>query len=386
MNKYKELGEYSDIVSFAHSANSPVSKLVPGEEAVQAVRKVLGFSQVSEKAMQVRVEREWEEGELACEEISWTVGYGPRTKAWLYKPKSAKKPLPGILALHCHSGYKFYGKEKIADGPEPSGCNMDKLKKRYYGGRSYVNKLAGMGFVVLVHDVFTWGSRKFPLDIIDSNAERAAEKVDSELLNWMEAELGTTQEAALYNIAASKHEQHIEKYCNLLGTTFAGVVNYEDRVALDYLASRDEVDADALGCLGLSGGGCRSGLLQAASEKIKAAVVVGMMSTYEGLLDQHVTSHTFMLFPAGWSRYGDWPDLVAARAPSPLLVQYDIDDTLFAEAGMRQADAKLKGHYKAIGASKSYRGEFYPGSHKFDVEMQESAFSWLGVTLKEGIS
>jgi len=101
------------------------------------------------------------------------------------------------------------------------------------------------------------------------------------------------------------------------------------------------------------------------------------MSSYAHLLDRHVVSHTWMFFPSGWARLGDWPDLAACRAPSPLLVQYDRDDELFPLDGMQAADARLSAHYRTAGAPDAYRGEFYPGPHKFDLEMQAAAFAWL---------
>jgi hypothetical protein len=101
------------------------------------------------------------------------------------------------------------------------------------------------------------------------------------------------------------------------------------------------------------------------------------MSTYEALLDHNVT-HTWMFFPSGWSRYGDWPDLAACRAPSPLLVQYNSQDQLFTEQGMRDADRVLSAHYASVGSPGAYEGQFYPGPHKFDLKMQAAAFHWLG--------
>ncbi|MCZ7545588.1 MAG: hypothetical protein M5R40_19615 [Anaerolineae bacterium] len=118
-------------------------------------------------------------------------------------------------------------------------------------------------------------------------------------------------------------------------------------------------------------------MLQATHEHMRAAVVVGLMSAYAHLLDRHITCHTWMFFPSGWARYGDWPDIAACRAPSPLLVQYDLDDALFPVAGMKAADARLVQHYASVGHPEAYRGEFYPGPHKFDLEMQASAFAWL---------
>ena len=88
-------------------------------------------------------------------------------------------------------------------------------------------------------------------------------------------------------------------------------------------------------------------------------------------------SHTWMLFPFGWARHGDWPDIAACRAPSPLLVQYDLQDHLFTEEGMRDAHARLQAHYARTGEPDAYTGQFYPGPHKFDLEMQLAAFGWL---------
>jgi predicted esterase len=82
-----------------------------------------------------------------------------------------------------------------------------------------------------------------------------------------------------------------------------------------------------------------------------------------------------MFFPSNWSRFGDWPDLAACRAPAPLLVQYDTEDELFTLKGMKDAHARLTAHYAF--KPEAYSGQFYPGPHKFDLEMQEAAFDWL---------
>lgn len=190
-----------------------------------------------------------------------------------------------------------------------------------------------------------------------------------------------SDEVELYNTAAYFHEHWVSKYCNILGTNMAGVVSFEDRVALNYLRSRADVDPKSIGCIGLSGGGNRAALLNATHESIRAAVIIGLMTTYPALLD-HNMSHTWMLFPFGWSRHGDWPDIAASRAPSPLLVQYNIQDELFTEDGMREAHMRLQNHYWNVGKPDAYVGQFYPGPHKFDLEMQSAAFEWLKKQLK----
>ena len=184
-------------------------------------------------------------------------------------------------------------------------------------------------------------------------------------------------DVTLYNLASNEHEHLVSKYCNLLGTSLSGVVCREDRIALNYLLSRPDVDTEKVGCIGLSGGGNRGAMLQATHNRLRAAVIVGLMSTYAATLDHNVYSHTWMLFPFHLSRHADWPDLAACRAPSPLLVQYDLDDELFTREGMYAAHEKLTRHYQKAGHPEAYAGQFYPGPHKFDLEMQEAACAWL---------
>lgn len=351
---FTHLGPYSDWPDWSGTVAARATP--PAKDQVRRrVRELLAVTD-DEAPAEVRVERTWQADGIDGEELSWSVGFGPRTRAWLLRPAGATGPLPGVVALHSHDGFKFYGKEKIADGPDPVPPSIAPMRAKAYEGLAFANRLCREGFVVLVPDVFLWGSRRFPLETIPASMHAAGDEV------------------AAYNESARAHEHLVEKYCRLLGTTFAALVSREDRIALNYLRSRPEV-GDRVGCVGLSGGGCRAALLQATSD-VAASVVVGMMSTYDGLLDRHVASHTWMFFPAGLPAELDWTDLAACRAPSPLLVQYNRQDTLFDLAGAEAADERLTAHYAE--APDAYRGLFYDGHHKFDQRMQDDAFDWLG--------
>jgi dienelactone hydrolase len=373
---FQHLGSYSDIVSEAQR-QGPVFPLAnPGKETQEKVHQVLGWNRFLDAPLDVKIEKRWERDGLDCEHISWSVGYGPRTEAWIFKPRDVQEPLPAVLALHDHGGFKYTTKEKIADGPKPVPQFIPNKRANLYGGRAWVNALAKEGFVVLVHDVFLWGSRRFSVDTIRAALGYWIETPEAELRAEWEAS-NIPAEVADYNYLARHHEHIVAKYLNLLGTNLAGVINFEDRLALRYLRSRPDVQAENVACMGLSGGGARAGLLRATADGLKAAVVVGMMSTYPGLLDHNIECHTWIFFPSGWARHGDWPDLVACQAPAPLLVQYDQDDDLFTPEGMQAAHDRLRAHYTNVGAPEAYTGRFFPGPHKFDIEMQAAAFAWL---------
>jgi dienelactone hydrolase len=371
-NYFQDLGIYSDWVEEARRQGPLYPLAVPGAATQQKVREVLGYCGGPEIPLDVRVEQSWVRDGVLGERISWSVGYGPRTEAYLLKPAENTGPLPGIVALHDHYGFKYYGKEKIADGPDEPVAALVRVRDDLYEGRAFANALVKEGFVVLVPDTFLWGSRKFPLEEMPQEIRDQAQA----LLN-ANSSMATVDEIGFYNKATGIHEHMVSKYCNLLGTCMAGVVSHEDRIAVNYLLSQPEVLAGGVGCIGLSGGGNRAVLLQATHDGIRAAVIVGLMCTYEGLLDHNVFTHTWMFFPFQWARYGDWPDLAACRAPSPMLVQYDLEDTLFTLAGMHAADARLAFHYRSVGHPEAYTGQFYPGPHKFDLEMQTAAFNWL---------
>jgi hypothetical protein len=300
----------------------------------------------------------WSADGVDCEQVSWSVGFGPRTSAWVLKPSDARGPLPGILALHDHGHFKFYGKEKIADGPEGAILTLKPFREAYYGGRAYCNLLAREGFVIVVH-----GAKL-------AEAVQTALGPEAASPDWT------------YNGAAYLHEHLVSKYCTLLGTNIGAVVAYEDRVALNYIRERSDVLAEHVGCVGLSGGGLRAAVLRATHDLLGPCVIAGMMSTYDELIDRCIAPHTWMLFPAGWSLGGDWPDLALSAAPAPLLVQYLLDDAQFTVMGMRAADAQIAAHYRDVEAPEAYRGEFYPGPHRFDAPMQQSAFSWLKTHLQ----
>jgi dienelactone hydrolase len=364
---YRHMGVYSNLVESARQQRSLWPIAAPGRETQQRFREVLGFCSGPDQALDLRIDDEWQRDGVAGQAVSWSVGYGPRTEAWVLKPAGASSPLPGIVALHDHGGFKYYGKEKIADGPNGEAQGVRGFRESFYGGRAYANELAREGYVVLVHDTFLWGSRRFPIDAMRlAVGDQSDSAGNSNLLADISA----------YNRIAGQHEHVVSKYCNILGTNMAGVVCYEDRVATNVLMTRSDVVQDRVGCIGLSGGGNRAAMLLATHDSIKAAVIVGLMTTYEELLDKDL-SHTWMMFPFNWANYGDWPDVAACRAPMPLLVQYDMEDDLFTPKGMRDAHERIAMHYQQVGKPDAYAGAFYAGPHKFDLQMQADAFQWL---------
>ncbi|MCL2648297.1 MAG: hypothetical protein FWD61_15025 [Phycisphaerales bacterium] len=376
------LGPYSDLPACAIRANKLWPRVVPGIAASRRFLKALHFQPRQATPLKLRVDKRWQRDGICGEALSWSVGYGPRTEAWLLKPAGAKGKLPGVLVLHDHGAYKFYGKEKIADGPDPAPPVMTPYREEYYGKLAIANTLAKRGYIVLVHDTFAWGSRKFPYETMMCGSNPMMRIMAEHTVG--DPGGGDDMTIKRYNSVAMQYENILEKYAHVLGATFAGIVNFEDRIAANVLASRSDVQTvgGGIACMGLSGGGMRSVLLNATLPSIKAAVVVGAMTTYPGLLDAHIVNHTWMLYPPAFAALGDWPDVVACRAPTPLMVQYCEKDGLYTLAAQRAAHRHIASVYHSTKSPKNYRGLFYDAPHQFNLDMQQDAFAFLDANMR----
>jgi dienelactone hydrolase len=288
--------------------------------------------------------------------ISWWCGYGPRTQGYLVRAENVKDPLPGILYLHSHDDVKQFGVQKVLDGAGELPPELAWVKEIHYGGQAPVNELAKQGFAVLVFDCFLWGSRRFVEESMPSRL--------SDILNDNNFE----------DLAVMHESMVLSKYLSLFGTTLAGLLNFDDRVALEVMKSLEET-TEQIGVVGLSGGGCRAVYLHATSPEITATVVVGAMATYASMIDQHVAPHSWMYFPNDLASKMDWPQVAMLGSEGSLYVQFCANDQLFTLAGMQDADKSLGKHYEPLDAE--YKSDFYPVKHSFTTQMQKDAFEWL---------
>jgi dienelactone hydrolase len=200
--------------------------------------------------------------------------------------------------------------------------------------------------------------------------------------NLVEANPEAEDEIQRYNQFASNHEHLIAKSLFSAGMTWPGVFVFDDQRAVDYLASRPDVDATRIGCGGLSGGGLRTVMLTGADERIRCSCCVGMMTTWRDYLLNKCYTHTWMCYVPGLPRDLDYPEVLGLSAPNPVLVLNNRQDALFTVGEMERADRILTEVYKKAGASDRYRASFYDGPHKFDREMQKEAFAWFDRWLK----
>jgi dienelactone hydrolase len=261
----------------------------------------------------------------------------------------------------------LFGKEKVIDLGDNHPA-MVEYHRSNYDGRPTATELVRRGYVVISIDALFFGERRLMLD-------------EDLKHGWDRSKYGLEDVAHLNQRCRGK-ENTLVKGLALAGSTWPGIVFRDDIRTVDYLVTRPEVDPKRIGCVGISMGGYRSLFLAALDERIRAACVVGFMSTVAPMIRAHLDTHSNVHFIPGLHRYLDWPDVVSLHAPNPLLVQQCSQDGLFPPAGMKESVDKIAAAYKKAGASGQFVGRFYDVPHRFTRAMQDEAFDWFDAQLK----
>lgn len=323
-------------------------------------------------APEVTVKKKYSYDGLDIEVLSWQLPYGRPTEAILLKPSNARGKLPGILAFHDHGGNKYFGTRKITRTSDKRHPLMEEHQREYYSDKAWANEIAKRGYVVLVSDAFPFASRRVMLQDVPEIIRQGLNDDDPE----------NPDNIAKYNKWAGEHESIMAKSLFCAGTTWPGVFFGEDRIALDILSARSDVDAARIGCGGLSGGGMRTVFAGGLDPRISCAVCVGFMTTWRDFCLNKSFTHTWMTYVPVLPNEMDFPEILGLRVPRPTLVLNDSDDFLYTLPEMQRAESILKDVYKKAGAGDRFACSYYPGPHKFDASMQKEAFDWFDRWLK----
>jgi len=300
------------------------------------------------------------------EQITFRTTPTTRVPATVLIPASGRtSPRPAVLLLHDHGGFYLWGREKVIATDDEEHPALTKFRQESYGGLSVGAELVRQGYVVIAIDMFYWGERRH---LLDSDPPELRER---------SAAL-TPQQIGGYHQRCSQSEQLIARALLTAGTTWPGVMLWDDIRTLDYLASRPEVDPKRISCVGLSVGGYRSYMLAALDPRIKAAVDVCWMTTYAAQIERHIVNTMGLTFVIpGMYRYFDLPDLAAAIAPRSLMLIMGSRDGLFPRPAMTASFEKIGQCYAKAKASEKQHCVLFDAPHQFNAEMQGQAWEWL---------
>jgi dienelactone hydrolase len=241
---------------------------------------------------------------------------------------------PAILTMHGHGS----SKENMF-GYQPTSQDVAEL-------------LAKRGYVVLGIDNYFNGERKGtgPAGDLETMAR------------------GSDQEMSLFKL-------------NLwLGRTLWGMMLRDEQIALDYLASRPEVDPNRIGAQGMSMGSTRAWWLAAVDDRIKAVVGVACFTRYEDLIaTRALRAHGIYYFVYGILEHFDSEGVMALLAPRPFLTLTGDRDGGSPPEGMKKLEQILGRVYGLHGKPESFRSVIYPETgHVYNDDMKQKMVDWFG--------
>jgi dienelactone hydrolase len=272
------------------------------------------------------------------EKIRFENGLGMTVSGYLFLPASPARRVPGILYCHWHAGQWDVGKEELLRTnatPAVPGPTLAKL-----------------GFAVLGIDACCFGERNGQGPGGPQERDAAGEMTASKFSLWA-------------------------------GRTLWGTMLRDDQTALDYLASRPEVDPDRLGVTGISMGSTRSWWLMALDDRLKTAVCVACMTRYQDLIRAgSLKEHGIYYFVPGMLRHFDTEAVMACAAPRPILFMTGDRDPGSPLSGIRALEARLSPRFNREGAPKAFVSLVFPDTpHIYLPEMWARMTSWMERTL-----
>lgn len=244
----------------------------------------------------------------------------------LYLPKGRSFPAPGVVGTCGHS----------ANG---------KAAEPY---QSFAQGLARKGFVVLIYDPIGQGER---LQYVDER---------------LQPRIGT----------GTREHLHAGNQQFLVGEFFGTWRAWDGIRALDYLLSREEVDASHIGVTGNSGGGTMTTWLCGVEQRWTMAAPSCFITTFRRNLENELPADTEQCPPGSLSLGLDHADFLAALAPKPVIILAKERD-YFDARGTERAYQRLKHLYGLMDVEESVRLFIGPGYHGYSQENREAMYAWF---------
>ncbi|MBC7287450.1 MAG: alpha/beta fold hydrolase [Armatimonadetes bacterium] len=286
------------------------------------------------------VTEETDEGAFTRSRVLLRVEEALSVPCWLLVPKGLRpgERRPAILALHGHGN----GKDDVVglDGGQPDRRELI-ARLNYAYGRTFAEK----GYIVLAPDHRNFGERRY-------SSERL----------WGRDPCNIVMLKAI-----------------MFGRNMLLANVWDARRCIDYLQSREDVNPERIGAVGLSYGGTLTLWLAALDERVKVACVSCYLNSFRAYalsLDNTCGVQT----PAAFFDYLDemW-ELGALVAPRPLLFESGINDEGFPIDEAKEQFRQVQRVYQLIGAADRVAHDVFDGGHEFSGRL---AFDWFAKWLE----
>jgi dienelactone hydrolase len=279
-----------------------------------------------------------ERGGFILEKFAFDNQAGDKVPGYLLLPTNMASKAPGVLFCHWHGGEYDIGKEELFESrhtPEAPGP-----------------ALARKGIVVMGVDACCFGERNGKGPGGPDERNDAGEMTASKFNLWV-------------------------------GRTLWGMILRDDLMALDYLASRPEVDPEWLGVTGISMGATRTWWLMGLDDRLKSGVAVACLTRYQNLIrNRELRAHGIYYFVPNLLNHFDTEAIVALIAPRTVLFQTGDKDAGSPIDGVRAIESAVRPVYGLYRKEPNFRSIIYPGvGHEYTQEMWNQTVRWLAKTL-----
>lgn len=140
--------------------------------------------------------------------------------------------------------------------------------------------------------------------------------------------------------------------------------------AVELLARHDQVDANRLGCVGLSLGGRMTMLTAAVEPRIKVAVISGALNVMQERTSKPYSCGAQII--PGLLQFGDTPEIASLIAPRHCLWETGTRDGLIVPKWSDEALTRIRRAYKALGAEDRLQVDRFEGGHVWHGEVANS--------------
>ncbi len=244
--------------------------------------------------------------------------------AYFVRPLDARGPCPVVLYNHAHGGDYVLGKDELLMG-------RSALQRP-----PYAEALTARGYSALAIDTWVFGERR----------GRSESEAFKEML-WQ-------------------------------GRVLWGMMVYDSLKAIDYLATRPDVDLGRLATLGLSMGSTMAWWVAALDERVKVCVDLCCLTDYQALIEARgLDGHGIYYYVPRLLKHFDTAGINALIAPRPHLSLAGNFDRLTPPAGLDRLDAALRRVYAERGAPEAWQMRRYDIGHFETAVMRAEVMSFL---------
>jgi hypothetical protein len=247
-----------------------------------------------------------------------------KVPAFFTKPKNAKGKLPVVLFNHSHFGQYEVGKSEFVQGREEMQAPP------------YAFALAQEGYAGLCLDAWGFGER-----------------------------LG-------------KSELNLFKEMLWKGQVLFGMMVYDNIRALDYLDSREDIDADRVATMGMSMGSTMAWWLAALDERIKVVVDLNCLTDFHTLLEKNnLDLHGIYYYVPDLLNHFSTSTINGLISPRPHFSLAGKFDPLTPLEGLSIIDEQLKNRYAKDGTPEAWKLKLYEVGHEETAEMRADVLQFL---------